>query len=222
MSTPWPKPWSGANPMSAWINRMLQRCKEEVLLESKDFRRVQTPNGYFLESKIHGGKGGTAGKPLDASYKMMVIKTLGSSFAIPLPNVMICAACTAAGIITGPDTYVAKSMVMRRNFKEYFFDNGANVTQNYVYFSATSNDPSYGDNFRTASDGSSSELQSADPRYYTHDMLFGLTSQGIPLTQAILYAVDTGIATGEVDPNGNVITMVEIAPCRVWTRVVSS
>lgn len=218
MNLPWPKPWSGSGVMAAWINRLLSRCKQETLLESKDFRRVQTNNGYFLEAKAKASGGN--GKTIDASYKLMIITQLGSQMTPAKPDLLVCQACNASGAPTGGNVYVAKDTEARQAVnKEFYYDNGDNVTQTYTYFTMTAADPTYGDNFRQASDGLNSELQGMEKRYMRQSDLQGKSQ--MPLTQAMVWVIDTGLATGVIDPQGNDVTHLEVKPLRAWVKYTS-
>jgi len=219
---PWPKEWSGSGPVAAWMKRLLNRCKQEEFLESKDFRRIQTNNGYFIEAKVLPGGSGK-GKTLDANYKLMAIIQLGSSLIPPKPDLLICAPYNwLNNSIIGGNVFVAKDSEARQAInKEFYFDNGDNVTQTYVYFTPTTADPTYGDNFRQASDGLISELQVMEKRYITLDQLRGRNIPQLPLIQAFVWVIDTGLATGVQDPQGNDVTRLEVKPLRAWVKYTS-
>lgn len=214
MSLPWPKEWSGSNPLAAWVNRLLKRCQQEQLLESKDFRKVPTVGGYYLEPKF--STGGSKGKTTDANYKLMIITKLGSSLTPPAPDLLICKAYDwNSQAVTGAEVYVAKDSEARQIAKEFYPDNSENVTVSYTYFTPTQADPSYGDNFRLANDGTNTELQVMDKRYITKDQLVAAIT---PLTQAIVWVIDTSVPTGVKDPTGANVTRIEVKPSRLWVR----
>lgn len=176
-----------------------------------------TNRGIIADIKLRGG---SAPAPKAQGVQELIITQLGSTMAPANPNLLICASF-AGGLQSSnsPAVYVAKALPMRQRTVEFFFDNGANVTQKYTYFGPTPAESSYGDNFRTATDGVNTELEAAEPRYYTEAQL--KSQQGIPLDQAIIYAIDTGSDTGVADPNGNPVTMIEVLPNRDWVRIVS-
>jgi len=217
VNLPWPKPWSGSNPMSVWINRLLACCRQQELLESKDIRRRNTPNGYYLELKVNASKGGAAASP--ANYKLAAITGFGSSLTPPLSDLLICSSASTSGAIGNDTIYVAKQRNMRQVAKEFFPDGGANVTQTYTYFGPQSNDSTYGENFRSATDGIQTELEAATPRYITKDILL---ANAIPTGQCFIYIIETGIPTGVKDPSGNDVTKLEIMPDRNWAKVVNA
>lgn len=216
---PWPRDWVGTGPATAWMKRFLARCKQEVFLESKDFRRVQTNGGYFIESKSKPSAGGK-GQTLDANYKMMVITQLGSSLIPPIPDLLICQGWNwLTNTASGQNVYVAKDTEARQAVdKEFYYDNGDNVTQTYTYFTGTAADATYGDNFRMASDGTHTEVQSMEKRYYTNQQMI---SQGVNSIQAIVWVIDTGVPTGVKDPLGNDVTHLEVKPIRAWAKFTS-
>lgn len=217
---PWPKPTTGSSPIGVWLNRLLGRCQQEHLLESKDFRRVQTTGGYYLEPKFQIQKSSSA-PPSPSKILFLGIIKLGS--ALNNPDLLICKKYNPPTKISqeyfGQELiYVAKQLQMRRgNTKEYFKDDTDNVTQSYTFFSGTASDETYGDNFRLATDGLTQELQVVVPRYIYVDVL---TFRAIPVNQALIYAEDTGQPTGVYDPNGNPVTIIE-RPMREWARYIS-
>jgi hypothetical protein len=179
------------------------------------------PNGYSFQANPPGAAGGK-GKTIDANYKLMAVKQLGSSLVPALNDLLICSTANAANnppSIAADTVYVAKARPMRRNIKEFFFDNGANATQDYAYFGPTVQDATYGNNFRLANDGVQSEVESVTPRYCTH---IALTAQSMPIDQSLIYVVDLGVPTGVLDPSGNPVTRIEVLPCRMWAKVVNS
>jgi hypothetical protein len=210
---PWPKEWTGSGAVAAWMKRLLNRCKQEVFLESKDFRRVQTNGGYFIEAKARASGGGKTSSSNPVKY--LAITQLGSSLIPPLPDLLICRVYSPGiSFFPGPDIYVAKQLQMRSDIsKEFFYDNGDNVTQTYTAFTKTVSDASYGDNFRLATDGVNTELQVVDPRYITANTL----PAHFPIDQCLIYALETGLPTGVLDPAGNPVTLVEF-PMREWGR----
>jgi len=224
MSTPWPKPWSGANPMSAWINRMLQRCKEEVLLESKDFRRVQTPNGYFLESKIQGGKGGTAAPSTD--IQLFAITTLNGNDWFNANKVVNMHYDGSLQLTIGQlqgAFKIAKATNIRRSVVKETID-GIPIT----YRSIPPGSPLNGvnDNNRVANDGTSDELQCVYPRFMTvtDPGGSGIGQIGLVSTnaQCLVFAVSMPGGTGVFDltdpAHPAAITWLEISPSRVWAK----
>lgn len=206
----------GASVMAAWMNRLLARCKQEVFLESKDFRRIQLANGYVIEAKARA-TGGGKGQTLDANYKMMVITQLGSSLIPPIPDLLVCQVWNwLTNTASGQNVYVAKDTEARQSVdKEFYYDNGDNVTQTYTYFTGTAADATYGDNFREATDGLTTELQVMEKRYYTNQQV---RSQGVNSIQSIVWVIDTGVPTGVIDPTGNNVTHLEVKPLRAWVR----
>lgn len=190
-------------------------------IDSDTVKVERGPNGYSFRANPPGAAGGK-GKTIDANYKLMVITALGSSLTPAIPDLLICSSATASSNPPGvaADTvYVAKARQMRRIPKEFFLDNGANVTQNYTYFGPASSDSGYGDNFRTATDGINTELESVTPRYATKSVL---TANNVTIEQSLIYVVDLGSPTGVTDPAGNAVTRIEVLPARMWSKVVSS
>jgi hypothetical protein len=221
---PWPKLLGGSsNPLAVWLNRFLGCAKQCEPLSIEGYRIEHGAiGGGWNAKKVFQNSSGKAGASSPLSVKLMAIKSLGSSLNPALPDLLICSAATAqsGSFGIGVDTvYVAKAKTMRRVVKEIFFDDGANVTQAYSYFGPTPQDHSYGDNFRQASDGTQSELESATPRYYTSDMML---SAAMPVDQSLIYVIDTGSPTGVVDPNGANVTKIEFLPARMWSKVVNS
>src|SRR6185312_10882966 len=176
---------------------------------------IRQENGYGFQAFPPGAAGKSIRQP--TIYKQMAIKSLGSGLTPSNPELLICSSVTVSGGVTsiGNDTiYVAKRREMRRIATEFFYDDSAHVVQSYTYFGPTSADASYGDNFRTASDGTNSELESATPRYYTVGMMIGAPAGGhaIPPDQSFIIAVDLGVATGVKDPNNADVTIIEVTP----------
>ena len=174
------------------------------------------PGGYSFQANPPGAAGGK-GKTLDANYKLMVITGLGSALTPASYDLLICREWDMVNnAFKGNDIYVAKDILARRvNVQEFYYDNGDNLKQNYTYFAPTSSDPTYGDNFRLASDGTNSELQVMEQRYYTKDQM---TSQNVSVTQALVTVIDLGVPTGVKDPSGKDVTRIESKPVRVWER----
>lgn len=206
----------------------MQAVWERVFGKSSRFHSVpgqydvnETEQGTYLDIKIRPG-GGKPGKTVDATYKMMAIRSLGSNLVPALPDLLICSSVDLNFIppkVQGDSIYVAKARTQRRPVKEFFFDNGANVTQNYTYFGPTAADSSFGDNFRNATDGINTELESVVPRYLTALMLSG---KNMPQDQSFIYVLDLGFPTGVVDPTGADVTKIEALPARMWSKVVNA
>lgn len=187
-------------------------------IDTDSVKWVRTDRGYAANVQAPGA----AVKPAPATpgvTKPYAIKALGSSLTPANPDLLICSTVTGGTSIANDTVYVAKRREMRRAAKEYFYDNGANVTQTYTYFGPTAADASYGDNFRLGADGVTSEVQSVDPRYYTTAMLQAIPA--MPVDQSLIYAKETGVPTGVKDPNGKDITLVEDTP-RMWAKVVNA
>jgi len=178
------------------------------------------PNGYGFRAfpPSAGGKS----SPTPNSYKLMIITGLGSALTPPNYDLIICREWDIknGALVTGAqDTYVAKDLESRRIVTtEFYYDNGDNISQTYTYFGPTQADSTYGDNFRLAFDGTNTELQAMEKRYYTMD---NMTAQGIPILQALVYVLDTGSPTGVKDPQNNDVTCIEVKPFRAWTRFAS-
>jgi hypothetical protein len=149
----------------------------------------------------------------------MVINGLGSALIPPKYDVLVCREwdLNINNLKVGAqDVYVAKDMESRRTVgSEFYLDDGDNIKQTYTYFGPTAADASYGDNFRLANDGTNTELQVMEKRYYTANMVL---AGGVAATQALLYVVDTNAPTGVKDPQGNDVTRLEVKPFRAWVR----
>lgn len=211
----WPKPATGSSAFAAWINKFLSKAKTCTPISIEGYDIELGTDGFRAKRKAKSG-GGTS-TTLDANYKLMIITGLGSALTPAKPDLLICQAFDPVSkTASGPNVYVAKDTEARQVAKEFYFDNGDNVTVNYSYFTGTAADASYGDNFRMANDGTNSELQVMEKRYYTQAMLAAIA--GMPLTQAVIQVVDTGVATGVTDPAGNSVTRIEVKPVRVWIR----
>jgi hypothetical protein len=150
----------------------------------------------------------------------MVITQLGSSLTPPNYDLLI---CREWNILTNDfknavDVYVAKDIDVRRGItKEYYLDDGDNLTQTYTYFAPTVADATYGDNFRMATNGTNTELQAMEKRYITRAQLI----TGNPLTdlsQAFVYVREYSAPTGVKDTNNVDVTKMEVKPFRAWTR----
>lgn len=229
--TPWPKPWSGASPIAAWVNRLLNRCQQEVLLESKDFRRVQTATGYYLESKLPPSKPGSPGTSSN-EVKMFVIvgaltgqdwfyghellPTNGSNYAFDSQL------GTTFGVPGGPFIKIAKPPNIRRSIKSEIFDG-----QVITYAGAKSNGLNgFEDNNRMANDGQSDELQVVYPRYIAYDDPGGgKTLSGVCRTnaQCVVFAMKIPGGTGVIDSSESLtqpeqIDWLEISPSRTWAK----
>lgn len=178
----------------------------------------QTSRGITAHSKVGRGGGGV----LDANHKLMAITTFGSSLTPALPNLLICQEwdITTGLFKSATPYYVAKDLRFRSTItKEYFYDNGDNKTQTYTALTKTASDISYGDNFRMGTDGTVTELQAVCPRYMTKAMLDAVNA---PIYQALITVIDTGFATGVLDPSGNPVTRLEIAPDRQWEKFATT
>lgn len=212
----WPKPLTGLAPIAAWLNRLLAKSRTCTPLETPEFRIEFTTNGYCLRPKFRTS-GGPPGKSLDANYKLMIITGLGSALTPARYDLLICREWSlTTGAFAGSDTYVAKDIEARRGIvQEYYLDNGDNIKQNYTYFTATQTDPTFGDNFRLATDGTNSELQVMEKRYITKEQLGAVN---VSLNQALIYVVDTGVPTGVKDPTNADVTRIEVKPFREWSR----
>jgi hypothetical protein len=152
------------------------------LIDTDTVRWSRGPAGYAAHAAAPtaGGKG----KTIDANYKVMAITQLGSSLVPPLYDLLVCREwdLTTNDFKNATDVYVAKDMEARRTItSEFYFDNGDNVTQTYTYFVATASDATYGDNFRLANDGTTSELQVMEKRYYTKGQM---TTKHVSAAQA--------------------------------------
>lgn len=212
----WPKYTSGGSAESAWLNRMLGAARQCTPITIEGYNIEMGADGFRAHKKFQvPGAGG--GSTLDANYKLMIITGFGSALIPAKPDLLICKAFDfISKSANGPDVYVAKDIEARQTNKEYYYDNGDNVTNVYTYFTATTADASYGDNFRLGNDGTNPELQVMEKRYYTKAMLDA--QLGIPPNQALVWVVDTGIPTGVSDPTGSNVTRIEVKPVRVWIR----
>lgn len=190
-------------------------------IDTDTVKVTRGPGGYAFQA-FPPSAGGGKGKTIDANYKLMAITGFGSNLIPPLPDLLICSTADASTIPpgVGNDTvYVAKARTMRRNTTEFFADNGANVTQKYTYFGPATNDSSFGDNFRSATDNLNTEVESAVPRYCTVAIL---DAGKVPREQSFIYVVDLGANTGVVDPKGGQVTKLEVLPVRMWSKVVNA
>lgn len=212
-----PKPPGNLSiPICAWLERLRESAKQCELIDIEGYRIESTSGGIIARKKFTTSSGVSA--PAPTGLKPMIITGFGSSLTPALPDLLICQSFNVATSSVGGGTiYVAKDIESRRTLTEFYFDNGDNVTNAYTYFTGTQADASYGDNFRLANDGTNTELQVMEKRYYTKAMLTGAGPQ-VPLNQAIIYAIDSGSPTGVKDPNGNDVTMIEVKPVRVWVR----
>jgi hypothetical protein len=213
-----PKLISGATPFAAWLNRLQAASKQCNPISIEGFKIEQGTDGWRAHKNFQTS-GGTPSPPAPSNYKLVAIKSLGSTATPPNPNLLICSSATGDGVISHDTIYVAKARNMRRIAKEFFADNGANITQNYTYFAGTAADSSYGDNFRTATDGLQTELEAATPRYVTFDTL---VNNALGPEQCLIHIIDVSSATGVVDPNGNPVTKLEVIPARTWAKVVNA
>lgn len=185
-------------------------------IDTDTVRWTRTEKGYAANVPPPNAAGKTTTAP--SSMKEMCIIQLGSSLAVPNYDLLICNEWdpVANGIKSATPIYVAKTIEARRGIvKEYFLDNGDNITQTYAYFTPTAGDASYGDNFRLGNDGTNTELQAMEKRYYAKSMIPDAIGS---FAQCLVYVVDTGAPTGVKDPNGADVTRIEHKPFREWAR----
>jgi hypothetical protein len=207
----WPSPLGELfNPLCAWLNWVLGSARKCEPLDIEGFSIELTPSGWRARKKFQTVSAGQSA-PSRSSIKEVTLITLGSSLTPSNPELLI---CQDSG---GSTIYVAKDTESQRNAKEFYFDNGDNVTVTYTYFTATQSDAAYGDNFRMASDGINTELQVMEKRYLTKGMILAIDPT-LPIKQAVLKVADTGSPTGIKDPTGKDVTYIEIKPTRVWVR----
>lgn len=206
----WPKPLGTAsNAIAMWLNWVLRCAKQCEPIDIEGYRIEPGANGWKARKKFQTA-GGTTAPAQPSTEKLMTITGLGSGLTPPNYDLLI---CQDSG---GATVYVAKSIEARRDIsQEYFLDNGDNITQTYSYFTGTSSDPSYGDNFRMATDGTNTELQAMEKRYYAQGMI--PPTKGNP-RQYQIYVRDTNAPTGVKDPKGNDVTRIEVKPFRAWIR----
>ena len=210
--------------MAAWINRLMSRCKQEVLLESKDFRRVQTANGYFLEAKAQSSKGGTAAP--GAEVQPFAITALNGNdwfFASKLVNMHYDPALTLTIAQLQGVYKIAKPTNIRRSVAAETID-----AVPLTYRSIPPGSPLNGvnDNNRIANDGTSDELQCVYPRFITvtDPGGSGVGQIGLASTNGacVVFAVSmpdgTGVFDLTVPANPVPITWLEISPSRVWSK----
>lgn len=209
-----PAPWSGTSAIAAWMRQIRSYVQSETFLGGRGFRKVPTPTGWYLEAVETPGGGGK-NTTVNLAFQRLIVTAFGNALTpTRLPNLLVCRTWDGTNI-GNTDIYVAKCLNMRQVGKEFFYDNGDNITQTYTYFVPSANDPSYGDNFRNANDGTNTELQVVDPRYVTRQMLL---DKSVQVDQALIYAVDTKVPTGVKDPTGADVTLLETQVERKWSR----
>lgn len=186
----------------------------------------RSPTGYAAKVQAPGAAG-KAAPAAPNTFKWMAITQLGSSLLPANYDLLICKEwdwSTNAVKVGAPDVYVAKTIEARRTIvNEYYFDNGDNTVQTYSYFTPSVGDPSYGDNFRLATDGgiTPNELQVMERRYYSTAILpatAGTPVVAISRMQCLIQVLDTSAPTGVKDPNNIDVTRVEVKPFRTWGR----
>lgn len=221
---PWPREWVGTDALAAWMKRLLNRCKQETLLESKDFRRVQTNNGYFIEAKARasGGKSTPAVAQI-VPYAITVLNHPEFYIAAKLTNLAYAPTLltTVASIDSGMPVKIAKPPPIRRTVKKESID-GVIITYRDAPAGNTLN--GFSDNNRIANDGTSDEVQCLYPRYMAvGDTGSGLTTSNLIPTSSlcIIYAMEVeggaGVFDASVSPP-EAIKWVEVLPARVWSK----
>lgn len=228
MNLPWPKPWSRASILSAWMNRLLARCKQEVFLESKDFRKVQAAGGYFIESKVKTTAGkSTPSTPIEYAWFQIDQRKVGNDHFLGRQVTSMTTLVNLQGQTIpiagtlGLDTPIAKQINMRRSIVQEVID-----TVKFTFSNMGSGAGSDTDNQRQSQDGNgNTQFEFCYPRYVT--MAEIITSSIYPNTQVPMWAqcyilavkLPVGSGVYIADPVTHALSSiqwVEVGPPRVW------